>query len=212
MISKIRDQVQTVSKPWADSPYYEIAENQTSIFWNKNSLFRQLFNRMDHSVVLELACGWGRHTEQCLAICTEMIVMDVFEANLERTKSRFSTHPNNLRAVLGDGFTFRPIENLCVSAIFCYDAMVHFSPDIVSSYLKDSHRVLQKDGMALLHHSNYEAKINQHYGRNPHARNHMPFKLFKKYCEEANLEILASKSIQWGDVENLDRISLLQKK
>jgi cyclopropane fatty-acyl-phospholipid synthase-like methyltransferase len=89
--------------------------------------------------------------------------------------------------------------------------MVHFSPDIVQSYLKDASRVLQHGGMILLHHSNYESKIEQHYGMNPHARNHMTFHLFKGFCDEAGLEIEESVVIPWGGVDELDRVSLVRK-
>ena len=54
-----------VAAPWADSPYYEDAERWTPMFWSADGPFRRQFNRLDLSATLELACGWGRHAEQC---------------------------------------------------------------------------------------------------------------------------------------------------
>lgn len=207
----IREQIEIVAAPWSESPYYADAEKWTSIFWAADTVFRRLFDQMVHSNVLELACGWGRHAEQCIKLCDSIIVMDIFEHNLTRTTTRLSADKERVTAILGDGCTFRPVADESLTAIFCYDAMVHFSPDIVQSYLQDANRVLQRDGMILLHHSNYETKVEQHYGKNPHARNHMTFDVFESFCNETGLQIRESIAIPWGGIEELDRVSLVQK-
>ena len=206
----IKEQVKVVAEPWEQSPYYSDAEKWTYLFWNPDTVFRNLFDRMDHRILLELACGWGRHTEQCTDICEEIIILDVVEENLNKTMSRLSAQ-SNVSPILGDGFTFSPIEDSALTAIFCYDAMVHFSPDIVESYLVDGNRILRENGMMVLHHSNYEATSDQHYGLNPHARNHMTFELFKSFCNKSGFRIVESVVIPWGDVPELDRVSLIQK-
>jgi hypothetical protein len=89
--------------------------------------------------------------------------------------------------------------------------MVHFSPEMVESYLQDSIRVLKPGGMALFHHSNYPAPLDRHYGQNPHARNHMTVELFAKLVQDAGLQLETSKTIKWGNEENLDAISLVRK-
>ena len=138
--------------------------------------------------------------------------MDIFEENLLKTSKRLdSKRAMNFEALLGDGHTFQPVENSDLTSVYCYDAMVHFSPDIVESYLLDTHRVLRPKGKGLFHHSNYHAHTERHYGLNPHARNHMTIDLFEKYCNRAGLRILESFPIDWGGCVNLDRISLVQK-
>ena len=142
MKNRIRDQVQVVAEPWRESPYYSQAENWTFIFWGENTVFRQLFDQLDLASVLELACGWGRHAEQCIDSCRKMVIMDVFEENLEKTSMRLEDKgAEKLKALLGDGFSFQPVGENELTAIYCYDAMVHFSPDIVESYLMDAKRV-----------------------------------------------------------------------
>jgi len=207
----IKQQIEVVAAPWSDSPYYADAERFTSVFWAPDTIFRGLFDLMDHSIILELACGWGRHAEQCIPLCERIVVMDIFEDNLARTTARLAVHKEKVTAILGDGCTFRPVPDESLTAIFCYDAMVHFSPDIVQSYLRDARRVLQRGGMMLLHHSNYEATVEQHYGLNPHARNHMTYDMFAAYCDDAGLHIRESVAIPWGKFADLDRISLIRK-
>jgi hypothetical protein len=89
--------------------------------------------------------------------------------------------------------------------------MVHFSPDVVESYLKDSARVLIKGGKALFHHSNYPAPMDRHYGLNPHARNHMTQSLFIELTEKNGLVVEESIPIEWAGEPNLDCVSLCSK-
>lgn len=205
------DSVQVVGEPWAESAYYEDAEKWTFLFWAESRPFHTLFQRLDLSDVLELACGYGRHAAITAERAGKLILMDIFEQNLERCRQRLASH-DNVQYVLGNGFTFEPVEADSLTAIYCYDAMVHFSPDLVESYLVDAARVLQPGGQILLHHSNYDTQgNNQHYGLNPHARNHMTQELFSELAERAGLVIVERVPVHWGGVQNLDNLSLLQK-
>ena len=206
----LEDSVAVVMEPWATSPYYEEAEKWTHIFWEEATHFKRLFNRLDVTSVVELACGYGRHAERIAGICERLTLVDVFQENLDICAARLKAFPN-VRYLKGDGHSFAGISNSSTTAIFCYDAMVHFSPEIVEAYLKDATRILQPGGRMLLHHSNYDAPTDQHYGLNPSARNHMTQKLFAQLSSDAHLLIEEQVVIAWGHDEGLDAISLLRK-
>ena len=199
-----------VMQPWAKSSYYEEAEKWTFVFWDETTDFRRLFNRLDLTSVVELACGYGRHAERVVAICGRLTLVDVFQEHLDICAARLKGFPN-VRYLKGDGHSFAGIPDALTTAIFCYDAMVHFSPEIVKAYLHDAARILQPGGRMLLHHSNYNAPMDQHYGLNPSARNHMTQKLFAELSAEARLLIEEQVIIPWGDDQGLDAISLLRK-
>ena len=101
------------------------------------------------------------------------------------------------------------------SAIFSYDAMVHFEMFDIYTYLKDMYRVLRPGGMALIHHSNLMMDYKQRYGNSPHGRNFMSDKLFAYMAYHCNFEIVEQKVVGWGapgvHVENLDCLSLIRK-
>ncbi|TPI29078.1 class I SAM-dependent methyltransferase [Mesorhizobium sp. B3-2-1] len=207
---KLGESAAIVGAPWAKSSYYDDAERWTFIFWDEDKSFRHLFNQMDLTSVLELSCGHGRHAE-CVAKMTDRLtLMDVHNGNLDFCRDRLRAYPF-IRYVKGDGYSFEPIEQESVTAIFCYDSMVHFSPDIVENYLKDAARILRPGGMGLFHHSNYPAPMDRHYGRNPQARNHMTKKLFEAYAKNAGLTIRESNIIPWGGVNELDCVTLVER-
>ena len=199
-----------VIAPWKDSPYYEEAEKWLHIFWDENTTFRKLFNQLDLSSVIEMAAGHGRHAEIVAKKAGEIVVMDVFDENLNVCRKRLK-NLDNVKFQKCEGAAFDGIDDAWATSIFCYDAMVHFSPDIVESYLNDTHRVLKVGGMALYHHSNYPAIKEQHYGCNPHARNRMTKELFAELCEKSNLNIVESVILDWGGVKALDCVTLVKK-
>jgi len=201
--------VRTVGKAWKKSTYSADAEKWTFIFWNEDGPFRRMFEQLDMSAVLELACGHGRHAEQMADRTENLILMDIHESNMAACRERLNSY-GHIRYIKNNGYDFRPVFDRALTAIFCYDAMVHFSPDLVQSYLNDAKRVLKPGGMMLLHHSNFSAPVGVPYGQNPHARNHMTFELFQSYASAAGLALEASEVLGWGGVKNLDRISLLR--
>jgi ubiquinone/menaquinone biosynthesis C-methylase UbiE len=160
--------------------------------------------------MLELACGRGRHSEVVARMAGRLIIMDVLEENIAACRKRLAVY-ENIEYFKNNGFNFHPLMDESVTSIFCYDAMVHFTPDIVRSYLKDTARVLKPGGMALYHHSNYAGPELEHYGLHPHARNCMTQLQFAELASECGLSIVESTLISWGGVPDLDRLTLVKK-
>jgi ubiquinone/menaquinone biosynthesis C-methylase UbiE len=203
-------EIAVVAEVWADSSYYEDAERWTFLFWDLETPFRHLFEKLDLTSVVELACGHGRHSERIVNSARHITMIDILDSNLEYCRQRLGIN-TNISFIKGDGSTFRPLADNSVTAIFCYDAMVHFSPEMVRSYLTDTARILTPGGMALFHHSNYAAPLDQHYGLNPHARNHMTAALFSTYAQMAGLVVTETKIMRWGEISDLDALTLLRK-
>lgn len=209
-MADLRKLAEDVARPWDGSPYYANAENLLHIFWAESSEFKRLFEKLDLTAVLELACGHGRHSEVVQPLAGRLVLMDVFQDNLDICKKRLS-ESGNVDYVFGNGYSFEPVEDASLSAIYCYDAMVHFAPELVEQYIKDTARVLKPGGMALYHHSNYDAPTDQHYGLNPNARNKMTREMFNGFVNDAGLDIVEAFEMGWGGHDNLDGVTLLRK-
>jgi ubiquinone/menaquinone biosynthesis C-methylase UbiE len=207
----IEQEKEIIQRPWQDSPYYKHAERWIHLFWGKDSLFQSFFDHLDLSNTVELACGYGRHSERVAPRAGQLILVDVFQTNLEQCRIRLAAY-QNISYLLGNGYNFQPIPDSSITAIFSYDAMVHFSMNVMLRYLQDSARILKPGGMAQYHHSNFPGPGAAHYGQNPHARNVMDFSLFSRMAEEYGLKIVDSLEIDWGGIRNLDRLTLLKKK
>ncbi|MEA3176508.1 MAG: hypothetical protein QOI59_31 [Gammaproteobacteria bacterium] len=199
---------------WENSVYYETAEKWTSLFWSPQGRFLPLFEQLELTSTLELACGHGRHSEYLLAHyepkIKRLLMTDILKTNIDYCMARIGPNPK-ASLFVNNGVDFRPVESASLSAIFCYDAMVHFHRDVVRSYLGDIARVLIPGGKALLHHSNYAQGSDTSYGSNPHARAYMTTSLFAEYARAANLVVSDQSIFDWSRVQDLDALTLVQK-
>lgn len=202
-----------VGNDWICGPYYELAEDERWIntFWGPESPFRKMFDLLDSAIVLELACGHGRHSEQMKSRDNKKILMDINQANIDFCVNRFAGDPR-YRLLLNNGIDCRPLGNASCTAVFCYDAMVHFDSEVLFSYLRDIFRILKPGGRALLHHSNYTGNPGGDYRNNPHWRNFMSQSLFQHYSRKAGFQILESVTMKWGDdYPDLDCLTLVSR-
>lgn len=212
------DYFSDIKKDWVPGSqgdvYYHIAEapDALKLFWSDSSVFTRMFGTLDRQFIIELACGHGRHAEHILKTMPvgHIVLMDFVAGNIERCKERLSAH-GNAAFVQNNGDNFEPVADGQASAIFCYDAMVHFEYDTVFSYLKDAFRVLRVGGRALFHHSNYTAAPGNLYRNNPHWRNFMSKELFAHVASRHGLRVIDQSVLRWGDVPNIDCLTLLAK-
>lgn len=202
--------VETTITPWKESAYFAEAEKLMHVFWDENSVFNRAFATLDLTTVLELACGKGRHSERVAPRAGTLTLVDVFPEHLIDCIGRLQAH-RNIAYVVNNGYDFAAVQSGSQTAVFCYDAMVHFAPEIVASYLAEIGRVLKPGGRAVLHHSNYDGPQAQHYGLNPHARNRMSLPLFAEYAQMAGLAVESSVALGWGGIDNLDGLTILTK-
>ena len=96
-----------------------------------------------------------------------------------------------------------------VGLVYCFDAMVHFNPDVVGAYLAETRRCLKPGGHGFFHHSNHLGGPD--WQANPHARNVMSAALFRGFAAAARLEVVEQRVIDWGDAPGLDCVTLVRK-
>ena len=210
------DHVQAINNDWRESKYYDDAEAPTGdwSFWSDAKPFERMFRTLDRRVLVELACGHGRHTAHLLrqphySDTGRIILLDVNEENMVFCRSRFAGVPSVI-IYRNTGQDFQPIGDGEATAIFCYDAMVHFEYDTVISYVKDARRILPVGGRALFHHSNYDKAPGNSYRQNPDWRNFMSKALFAHVAMRSGFTVLEQQVLDWTTPET-DCVTLLER-
>lgn len=208
----LRNSVTEVARYWGNDPYYDRAEKPDWMtrFWSQNREFKPLFDQLDLEWTIELACGHGRHATQIADHVPALVLVDVVPQNIEYCRQRFAGR-NNIAVMQNDGASFRPIPDEQATAIYCYDAMVHFEMDVVASYVKDTYRVLRPGGRALYHHSNYDQNPGGDHRNSPNGRNFMTQALFFHLAARAGLRVLGSVLMDWTGIPQQDALTLLER-
>lgn len=209
----ILDRATREAAMWEGNRYFSDAEQWTPYFWDKDKVFLPLFEQLDVTRVLELACGHGRHAPELMQRRGDRVqtyvMMDVLASNIEYCRNR---HAGIKGAVflVNAGAAYDGVADKSLTAIFCYDAMVHFHRDIVRQYLVDTRRVLATGGRAVFHHSNNSLDPDSSFDKNAHGRAYLSAALFRKYAEEAGLKVLEQRVIDWGQSKELDCVTLIE--
>ena len=206
------DHKQLIKRDWSSAPYYELAEKSLWPFWSEGPPFIRLFNTLDLTNVIELACGHGRHAEfiRMNYPVGRITLVDINQSNIDFCRKRF-VGDDKFSYLVNSGSDLLPLLSGAHTSIFCYDAMVHFEYDDVLQYLQEIYRVLAKDGRALLHHSNYEGNPGSRYSDNPAWRNFMSSALFAHAAMRSGFLVVEQHLIDWAGWPRLDCATLLAK-
>jgi len=193
-----------------DYKYYDKVEEQTSAFWTQGSPFRDQFDLLDRDTVVELACGKGRHTERAVSLCGSIWATDTSIDALAELSERFK-EVSTVRPLLVTGdSSLLEVRNESVTAVFCYDAMVHFEMLTVAAYLAEISRILRQGGKALLHHSNFTGNPTGKFTENPGWRNFMSADIVCHLASRNRMRVVSQTVIDW-DIPELDMLTVLVK-
>jgi ubiquinone/menaquinone biosynthesis C-methylase UbiE len=211
----MNDYTKLVAADWAESAYYDSVEGAGAreLFWGSASLFNRMFRSLDLSSVLEIACGHGRHYEHYKDVARSVRLLDVNQENIDFCAKRFAALEKKPVLIRNNGRDLDVIADGECSAVFSYDAMVHFEMADVFRYIEEAYRVLRPGGRALFHHSNFTGAP----GRRAHEikqfgwRNYMSVSLFAHVAMRNGFDVVEQNTITWGDMPNLDGVTLLQK-
>ena len=194
--------------------YYAYAEKDTSVFWGEKTVFQRCFDQLDCSSIVELACGHGRHVPQYIARADRVTLVDINRSNIEYCKNRFQGN-SKIRFLVNSGNNFAGIEDNSQTAVFSYDAMVHFELLDVLEYLKDANRILTDGGKVLFHHSNVDFYPELSGLQKNLWRNFMSADIFAYLATRTGFRVLSQHVVTFGRGKNFypntDSVSLCEK-
>lgn len=195
------------------SPYFDEAEG--AMHWQWDAMVRPFIDQhpIDGRRALDLAAGHGRNSARLVEFCDHVVVVDINEVCIDACRTRFAGD-ERFSYVCNDGSSLAGVESGSITFLYCFDAMVHFHPDVVRAYLPEFRRVLAPGAFGFVHHSNFSGNPGGEFKDNPHWRNNMTAELFARGCRDENLEIVEQKVLDWGsrpEEAALDCFSMIRR-
>jgi ubiquinone/menaquinone biosynthesis C-methylase UbiE len=151
---------------------------------------------VDFTLVVDVACGHGRNTAQLARRSGRVVAVDINHECVEVTRRRFA-HRANVEVRVGDGTSLPGVRDGEATLIYCWDAMVHFAPEVVAAYVADFARALAPGGVGFIHHSNWTGGKDKDFRSQPHWRNFMSREIFGSFLRANQLEILSQDVVSW---------------
>ena len=117
------------------------------------TIYAERFLNKDMTV-LELGPGGGKWTVRIAPRVKQVIVLDVSELMLNRTKARCaSLGIKNVEYLLGTGADFQPVGSDSIHFFFSHDVLVHIALEDTWPYTQEIARVLVPGGCGAAHYA-----------------------------------------------------------
>jgi ubiquinone/menaquinone biosynthesis C-methylase UbiE len=195
---------------WSDGGHeWSKSFGTTERIWN-DIIFDDI-KQFRNKSILEIAPGHGRITQFLSILASELTVVDLNENCILKTREKLGHHVDTY--IVNNGDDLPSVSDNSQDLVFSFDSFVHFHANVISYYLREIHRVLKKDGMAYIHHSNLSYGNNYSF-KNWAGRSNMNPQLFKEMVELNGMWVVKQKPIQFepvGDWDGVDIISIFKK-
>lgn len=195
---------------WSDGGHeWSKSFGNTENLWNKY-IFEDI-KQFRGKKILEIAPGHGRITQFLSILADELIVVDLNQNCLDKTKEKLGNQV--LAYLINDGNNLPKVKDNTQDLVFSFDSFVHMHKNVIDDYLSEIHRVLKIGGYGFIHHSwllGGEDYSFQNYG----GRSDMNPELFQQLLEKNGLTLIEQKTINFEPVGNwngTDTISIFKK-
>lgn len=109
----------------------------------------------------EIGCGLGRMSHCFADKFGKVYSFDVSDEMIRRATAKFR-EKKNLEFILGSGSDLKPLNSSSVDFVFSFIVLQHvLTADIVLNYIKETGRVLKKNGIAFLQFRTYTPVKNE---------------------------------------------------
>ena len=188
LVASIKELADRIARDWTEGEYYRDAERSINEQWS--GLIWPIIEGCDFTITLDLAAGHGRNTAKLLEVAGKVIAVDVND--IAPMRRRFGPDSDRLVLIRNNGFDLSAIADESVTFVYCWDAMVHFYPEVVRRYIGEFRRIMAPGARGFVHYSNNHADPKADYRRHPGWRNYMSREIFEGWLKEEGLRPISS--------------------
>jgi len=181
----------------------------TEDLWNKY-IFDGI-KEFRNKKILEIAPGHGRMTQFLSILASELIVVDLNESCIKKTREKLGHHV--LAYFVNDGNNLPKVRDNSQDLVFSFDSFVHMHQNVIDDYLGEIYRVLRPGGKSFIHHScllGGEDLSFLNYG----GRSNMNPEVFKSLVEKHKMRVVEQRTIKFPEVgiwNGTDSITIFEK-
>jgi len=131
----------------------------TEAMW-RSSIYPRIARFLPTGTIVEIGSGHGRISEMLHGCARKRLILtDIIKPCVDACVNRFRNE-TNVTCLLSDGFSLDGIDDNSVDLIVSIYSLVSSDVNVIQAYTKEFNRVLKKEGVVFLHHSNAGAYFN----------------------------------------------------
>ena len=181
----------------------------TEDLWN-NHIFDDI-KEFRGKKILEIAPGYGRITQFLSILASELLVVDLNENCIKKTKEKLNHHV--LGYFVNNGNDLPNIKDNSQDLVFSFDSFVHMHQNVIDDYIGEIHRVLKPGGKSFIHHSWLLGGEDLSF-LNYAGRACMTPEIFKSLVEKHDMNVVGQRTIMFkplGQWDGTDSITIFEK-
>lgn len=176
---------------WTDNGHeWSKSFGTTENLWNKH-IFDDI-KEFRGKKILEIAPGYGRITQFLSILTSDLIVVDLNDNCIKKTKEKLGHHV--LAYFVNNGNDLPNVRDNSQDLVFSFDSFVHIHQNVIYDYLGEIYRVLKPGGKCYIHHSRIYGATDLST-KNTAGRANMNPELFKEMVEKNNMKVVSQKPI-----------------
>jgi SAM-dependent methyltransferase len=195
---------------WAEGGHeWSKSFGTTEDLWNKH-IFEDI-KEFRNKKILEIGPGHGRMTQFLSILASELLVVDLNENCIKKTKEKLGHHV--LAYFTNNGNDLPNIRDNSQDLVFSFDSFVHMHKNVIDDYIGEIYRVLKPGGKSFIHHSWLMGGEDNSF-LNVGGRASMTPEIFKSLVEKHNMKIVEQKTIKFESVglwDGTDSITIFEK-
>ncbi len=175
-----------------------------------SSIYPRIHNFLgSDKMVVEIAPGFGRWTKFLLSYCQDYRGFDISEQCIKFCQQNFS-QVKYAQFYLNDGTSLKPIPDNHCDFVFSFDSLVHVEIDIISKYIEEILRIINSNGVAFIHHSNWN-ETEKDYPNTHNRGKSVSAQEVRSMIEKSGGQVIIQEKINWGSSECIDCLTLFRK-
>jgi SAM-dependent methyltransferase len=195
---------------WTDGGHeWSKSFGTTENLWNKY-IFDDI-KEFRGKKILEIAPGHGRITQFLSILASELLVVDLNETCIKKTKEKLEHHV--LGYFVNNGNDLPQIRDNSQDLVFSFDSFVHIHKNVIDDYIGEIYRVLKPGGKSYIHHSWLMGGQDNSF-LNFAGRASMTPDIFRGLVKKHNMKIVEQKTIKFeplGEWDGTDSITIFEK-
>jgi len=202
---------------WTNLHDWNTSGEEWSVAWGGSdmqfygSIFPRIRQYLPANKILEIATGKGRWTQYLIKHCSSFTGVDLVEECAEYCRRRFAEERAEINFYSNDGTKLDFVDNHSIDFVFSYDSLVHVDIEVLQSYLQELNHKLSSNGVAFIHHSNFNVFNND--VPNVHWRDTTVSHLkIKDICDEIGLSVVSQELLNWGSNYLSDCFSVITRR
>lgn len=139
--------------------FWDMGKSDVNKFMNVLKDFSDIKTTSELSMI-EIGCGVGRMTHYFSKLFRKVYAIDVSSEMINRARNYWRDF-ENIEWVIGNGTDLHQISNKSIDFVFSFIVLQHIPyPEVILNYIRESARVLNNGGIALLQFRTVPQGIN----------------------------------------------------